>query len=64
MFLNGTSFNWNIIEKTGGGASLWLLRENTTSWACFETSGLKDIFLLYAHFDILSNHYLITPQIH
>ena len=29
-------------------------RKKTTAWACLETSGLKDIFYRYAHFDILS----------
>ena len=37
--------------------SLWLegffLREKTTSWACFEASGLNNIFHLYPHCDIL-----------
>ena len=37
--------------------SLWLegffLREKTTSWTCFETSGLNNIFRLYPHCDIL-----------
>ena len=42
-----------LLKITGGWASL-ALREKTTSWACLETSGLKDIFHWYAHFDILS----------
>ena len=28
-------------------------REKTTSWACFEASGLNNIFHLYPHCDIL-----------
>ena len=36
---------------------LWLegffLREKTISWACFEGSGLNNIFHLYPHYDIL-----------
>ena len=43
-----------LLKWTGGWASLWLLRENTTSWACFETAGLKDIFHWYDYFDILN----------
>ena len=43
-----------LLKITGWWASLWLLRENTTSWACFETSGLKEIFHWYAYFDILN----------
>ena len=37
--------------------TLWLegifLREKTTSWDCFEASGLKNVFHLYPHCDIL-----------
>ena len=37
--------------------TLWLegffLREKTTSWTCFEASGLNNIFHLYPHCDIL-----------
>ena len=33
-----------LLKRTGGRASLWLLREKATSWSCFETSGLKEIF--------------------
>ena len=29
-------------------------RKKATAWACLETSGLKDIFYRYVHFDILS----------
>ena len=29
------------------------LREKTTSWACFEASGLNNIFHLYPHCEIL-----------
>ena len=58
--------------------SLWLegffLREKTTSWACFEASGLTNIFRLYPHCDILDksslrdsdeelHHYLLMREI-
>ena len=43
-----------LLKRTGGWASFWLLQEKAISWACLETSGLKDIFQWYAHFDILS----------
>ena len=31
------------------------LREEATSWTCFETSELSNIFRLYLHCDILDN---------
>ena len=43
-----------LLKRTGGWGSLWLLREKTTSWACLEKSGLKDVFHWYAHFDIFN----------
>ena len=43
-----------LMKRTAGWASVWLLQEKTTSWACLELLRLKDIFHWYAHFDILS----------
>ena len=45
--LTGTSS-----KREGEWVSLWLLRENATSWVCFEKSGLKEIFHGHAYFDI------------
>ena len=53
MFLNGTSFNWNIIEKNRK-MSKFVPFAREHSLLGIETSGLKAIFHWYAHFDVLN----------
>ena len=45
-------FQWPVIEVDVTTVRIFL-REKTISSACFEASGLNNIFHLYAHCDIL-----------
>ena len=45
-------FVGRLLKKTTRWLLIFFLKEKITSWACFETSGLNDIFHLYAHWEI------------
>ena len=55
MFLNGTS-------KKEEDEQVFGFCENTSSWACFKISGLKDIFHWYVHFGILNKTFNCTTD--
>ena len=53
MFLGIRLSNWYVIKVKGRWDVIDLLREEITSWACLEISGLKLIFHWKADFGVL-----------